>query len=383
MSEQLITIRGIDPLLFGDGRPFSDEEGSLMARTLPLPYPSTLAGFLRTRLGNALGWNWDEDGPERALNTAMHGPILLRDGKAVFPAPADAVIHRPEGATADEVAALRHARLLCGSGCNLPKYVWPLTAGVDVKPARGYRFWPQERIAEWLANGGGAGFELPERIEGPPRETRTHVAIDRLTGRSEDGKLYTTELVAFESSPDREWVADREKGLHEWSLLCRLDADKGLDGAGLLGGEGRLAAIEAANPEMWPSCPAVVKGALARAGMIEFPEVRLQLATPALFSGGWRPGWLDHNDAGSPPFCPGVRLCLVSAAVPRRQAVSGWDFRTRGPKPTRWMAPAGSVYLFEVIEGCASDLSDAWLAPVSDDPQDRRDGWGLGLWGIS
>jgi CRISPR-associated protein Cmr3 len=47
------------------------------------------------------------------------------------------------------------------------------------------------------------------------------------------------------------------------------------------------------------------------------------------------------------------------------------------------MAPAGSVYFFETLDGDPVDLiPNAWLRPVSDDPKDKRDGYGLALWGI-
>ena len=45
------------------------------------------------------------------------------------------------------------------------------------------------------------------------------------------------------------------------------------------------------------------------------------------------------------------------------------------------MVPAGGVYFYQVVEGDAADLAESWLRPVSDDPQDRRDGFGLAVWG--
>jgi CRISPR-associated protein Cmr3 len=44
--------------------------------------------------------------------------------------------------------------------------------------------------------------------------------------------------------------------------------------------------------------------------------------------------------------------------------------------------PSGGVYFFERVNGKASELADRWLEPVSDDEQDRRDGFGLAVWGI-
>ena len=45
------------------------------------------------------------------------------------------------------------------------------------------------------------------------------------------------------------------------------------------------------------------------------------------------------------------------------------------------MVPAGSVYFLEVVEGdCGNLVENAWLQPVSDALQDRRDGFGLAVW---
>ena len=110
------------------------------------------------------------------------------------------------------------------------------------------------------------------------------------------------------------------------------------------------------------------------------------LATPAVFRHGWRPGWLNEQLAGQPPGA-NVALQLVGVSIQRWRAVSGWSLadlpgQKRGPKPVRRISPAGGVYFFEIAEGSASGLADRWLESVSDDEQDRRDGFGLAAWGV-
>ena len=107
------------------------------------------------------------------------------------------------------------------------------------------------------------------------------------------------------------------------------------------------------------------------------------LATPALFDEGWKPGWAR---GGRPPGLDArddISLQLVSACVPRWRPVSGWNFEAgkNCAKAVRRLAPAGSVYFFEA-RGAASALARLWLKPVSDGDQDRRDGFGLALWGV-
>jgi len=65
--------------------------------------------------------------------------------------------------------------------------------------------------------------------------------------------------------------------------------------------------------------------------------------------------------------------------------VSGWDFENNRPKPTRRLAPAGTVLFFK-LDGDDTAVGrwiDAtWMHCVSDEEQDRRDGFGLAVLGV-
>jgi CRISPR-associated protein Cmr3 len=134
-------------------------------------------------------------------------------------------------------------------------------------------------------------------------------------------------------------------------------------------------------------CPALVKRTLDKS-----TRIRLVLATPAIFSPGWKPAWLNQRLEGTPPGSR-VLVRLVGVANYRWKAVSGWSLARvngrgeldaagkPGPKAIRRMVPAGSTYFFELVSGDPASLADTWLQSVSDDPQDRLDGFGLALWG--
>src|SRR5262249_39169019 len=70
----------------------------------------------------------------------------------------------------------------------------------------------------------------------------------------------------------------------------------------------------------------------------------------------------------------------------RWKAVSGWSMLPHpetgkpGPKAIRRMVPADSVYFF-TARGSAASLAQRWLQSVSDGEQERRDGFGLAVWG--
>ncbi len=71
---------------------------------------------------------------------------------------------------------------------------------------------------------------------------------------------------------------------------------------------------------------------------------KLYLATPALFTDGWKPSWMttdysEHN---------GIKIRLLAAAVGKAVPVGGFDIRKPGPKAMRKAVPAGSVYYLEL-----------------------------------
>ncbi|WP_322512544.1 type III-B CRISPR module-associated Cmr3 family protein, partial [Chloroflexus sp.] len=103
---------------------------------------------------------------------------------------------------------------------------------------------------------------------------------------------------------------------------------------------------------------------------------RVILLSPAAFADGYRPpiAWSRGNATAK----------LQAAVVPRAQVISGWDLAENKPKPTRRLAPAGSVYFvsWEKGEDAVSWLHATWMRNVSDEAQDCRDGFGLAVVGV-
>jgi len=365
----------VDPLLFRDGRPFSDELGAQRADSLPVPYPGVVAGAVRTAIGTAAGWKWQDAGvPANALAISVHGPLVsMADDNPVVAAPADAVFYRKDNEKSNplQCMCLRPAAVPDGSGCNIPDGMLPMRVTHEEKPEPGYRFWAWDNLMTWLGAAKGEGFDLvPDKfpnIGNPAVEERTHVKIGE-NGVAEDGMLFTTASVCpIELDKDRK---TKERG---WSYLVRVYHAQPLSGPMFLGGERRVAVADQADANDWPACPDDLKGKLAGS-----KAIRMMLVTPAIFTSGLMPGWAG----GSPPGRNGPKMTLKGACVPRREAVSGWDYATRGPKAVRWLVPAGSVFLFEAEGDTSALASEGWLAPVSDNDQDRRDGYGLAVWGI-
>jgi CRISPR-associated protein Cmr3 len=379
-TEQIVTLRGIDPLLFRDGRPFSDEVGALAAQSLSLPLPGTVAGAIRTRLGTVAGWNWqDGTGAANALQVAVAGPILMRNEQPVFVAPADAVIHKNNEKL--QVMTLRpyaSGTLPQGAGCDIGDALLPMEITDDCKPERGYDYWSMVAMEQWLLDRTGKEFAIPESVGQPLRDERVHVAINRESGISEEGKLFLTQSLCFEDYARWDETKPNRPTAIRWQILARVGhSQAGLFGPVPFGGERRLAVIEHASAETWPACPSPLLDAIS--GTSGKVQLRLVLATPALFANGWRPRWIGQNMQGN---LHGVALTLMGAAIKRREPVSGWDYATRGAKPVRWMVPAGSVYFFLAEGNVEGMVQKLWLQSVADGAQEQRDGYGLALWGL-
>ena len=142
------------------------------------------------------------------------------------------------------------------------------------------------------------------------------------------------------------------------------------------GGERRLSRLEKLTGNNWTLTNTQLSAQVRQA-----KGLRLTLITPAVFSQGYLPGWLDGKTLeGCMPGCPQLRLKLKAVAIDRWLPVSGWDLAQWKPKAMRKAVAAGAVYWFEVIGDVPDKLHESlWLAPVSDDEQDQRDGFGLAL----
>jgi len=395
-----LTVTPRDPLVARDGRPFGAGQGTRM-RSLSWPYPSVLAGSLRTLVGKRDGGHFDETLVEELKQLAVAGPLPLMNDTLYFPPPLDIIVRERGGAR--DSYSLRPLRLPIGDGCNLPAGLQPVLPperlSSDFKPAATPPFWSCALMSHWLVDATGDAFAFPQpqknacensstgaSVWGPdllgalPQDERVHVQMEEDSGAGREGGLFVTVGLDF-------W---QKRTGNPLQMAARLELPERLsrwvetlDHLHPFGGERRLAHWKASSTEdasqLW-RCPQPIRSALPGCS-----KVRMLLTTPALFAGGWKPGWLDGGSQKLEGVPPGssVRLRLVGAAIQRWKPLSGWSLEAgrTGPKAVRRLTPAGSVYFFEVCEGMPESLSELWLRPVSDLEQDRRDGFGLALWG--
>ena len=385
MNHSLVLIPR-DPVIARDGRPFGDA-GLTRQHTLPWPLPSTIVGSIRTLLGYQTGQRFDGAFIDRLKSLSIQGPFPVSGDSLFLPAPCDALQTKDGRCVRLEPMAFNGH-----SGTDLPAGLSPVVppaAASLQKFSSPPAWWSVNKIKQWLLANPDPDFftATSEFRQSAAVDERTHVKIEPKTFAAEKHKLFSTQGLVL----DR--LRESGSSSHESQLACTVTSDDSELNARLsnlhtlqpVGGERRVAEfqINANRSTSHFDCPAEIATRLNQ--IKEGDGLRMVLATPALFSEGWRPGWLneDNGRTGNLPLPSGgqLRLRLTAVCNQRWDALSGWSYEFRGPKEARRMVPAGGVYFFEVLESSSVNWSSLWLQSVSDDRQDRRDGFGLAILG--
>ncbi len=425
VAEQFLTLTPRDPLIARDGRPFGF---GLRMKSLPWLYPSVLAGSLRTFLGGLEGGFETNPGKyaqqiERLKATEVAGPFPTVEGELYFPAPQDFIVRKNQDESLDAFGVRPVPLADDEGGCDLPSGLAPVLlpdeVGDDFKPATVPQFWACRQLTRWLANEDGRGFltagetSWPAGFLGPaPQDVRMHVQMEFDSGAGKKGMLFQSIGLDLHRFPraNEEYTLTGVPDV----LAARVrsknaipDVISSMCGFHPLGGERRLIHWQAGttpHKSGW-TCPREIRDVLGVSPGSPL-MVRMVLATPGLFRAGWRPGWLKRHESeghvrweGQVPETD-VRVQLIGACVERWRPISGWSYETGtkakpGPKAVRRLVPAGGVYFFQVLAGNPAELADRWLESVCDlsenaddeaflgsGEQNRRDGFGLALWGV-
>src|SRR2546426_997468 len=134
---QYLSLTPRDPIIARDGRPFGVGQGYRM-KSVDWPYPSVLAGSLRTLLSDLAGGEFT---PERIValkQVGVAGPLPAVNGELYFPAPKDLIVWESEqkkgGEKEREIMSLRPMQLSPGERiCDLPDGLSPVTVTEDFK----------------------------------------------------------------------------------------------------------------------------------------------------------------------------------------------------------------------------------------------------------
>ncbi len=330
LSRVTLTLAPLDVLFFGDGRPF----GPASRVTGRLPTPQVLAGAVRTwllgrcgvdfaSLGRSLreGASFAEATAEQGAEAArvgrlrIRGPWFVLDGERLTPTPATVLRAACDSASGRTGRSKDRLCRLDPLAQAIPGWRPPAPGMLPLwrrsretaRPRGGYL--RPAGLARFLRGGVPNEGDVVDEPRLFDHEARVGIGVDPELGTAEQGLLYQVRTLRLRPGVR---IAVDVVGAASDLTACP-------DGEDILalGGEGRRAAVRrSAGASEWPTV-----GNSTGSGRL------LLLTTPALFD-GWRP--------------PGVRP--VAAAVHDPFPVSGWDLARGGPKPTRFAAPAGSVY---------------------------------------
>lgn len=376
-------IEPYDPLIVRDGRPFGPNPGA-RARSLPFPFPSTIAGGLRTRAGEDSSGLFDSGAIDEVLKIAVRGPLLVElDAKDevhwMAPAPRDALLLQDNESR--EITRHRLRPLLYPPGAldDLPPELSYATGLAEPDLRKPFKdapnYWHWQHFAEWLFEPPPLKTLTTEELaalghDGPGSDRRVHVAIDPQSLSGIDGGLFATSGLTFLQQPQ----SDSLHAVRRLALAVTVENQGNLtidEGLAPLGGERRLMRWQRTGTPFPALAEAVIEG------LVKSGHCRLILLTPAIFDNGWRPHWLLQP-------LHGVQARLKAAVTGKPQTISGWDFVKKGPKKTRRLVPAGSVYFLELDGDEAARrewVKAIWLQNVSDIEEDRQSGFGLAALG--
>ncbi|MBF1294158.1 MAG: type III-B CRISPR module-associated protein Cmr3 [Neisseria sp.] len=377
-------LDALAPLVFRSGKPFGAQSDT---DDIQFPLPSAAAGLVRTQIMWQSGCDWDSktQGNRAKLSDAqvdelrqiaVQGAFLAKqdisdDLRILLPKPANALYLKNKETDKTELVRLAPQAFGSNTAADFPQAdLLPvqIQSSIKGKPQSGATYWDLADLLAWQ-NGGKLVFEdINKRgAQSLPIETRTHVGINRETLAAEDGRLFQTAAYDFAES-----VREHHQGWesHRYGFVIRTAADLQDNSVVRFGGEGRLSRLNKISDDVFKQPEYAYTNGLT-----------LTLLTPALFHKGWLPGWLDSQTlTGTLPHT-NLKVKLRATAIDRWLPVSGWDLQQHAPKAMRKAVAAGAVYWFEIQSGNPAELAQAQWQAFSDNGQDCRDGFGIGLIG--
>lgn len=320
-----LSFDNIDTWMFRDGRPFNQNDaGAAVAASVFPPFPPTLVGAVRALLWrHVLGGTWDGrklgDGTNwqnsSTLGPLQFGPpLVLRDGKPVFPAP----LHLVEGK--DEQTKKKRLTFLWpgknGVKCDLDDNVClpePAEAleGIETITDRWVTLAGMKTILDGC---------LPEKTHLVPvkdlwqMESRVGIGINPETRVVREAELY---------------MASHVRPCDNVRLAVEMQGWEGELPKGLtpLAGEHRMAGVQQVENPGLPELATPEDGCIVL--------IAISPVAP--------------DDKGNIAGLPEDKL--VSACTGKPVPIGGWDSQGKKAIPLRHCWPAGSVWFLENFKG--------------------------------
>lgn len=384
-KQKVWKIKTRDPLIFGNGKPFSPAPGS-KSETLPLPYPSTVAGAVKTSAFT------DHKTGQFRKKTGNDEPILIRgpflaeektnsDLIYYLPAPADILILKQ-----DMNMAFRYYPLRPISPSNEFRFspfkdhpYLTICGTEEVVKGKPYRkspaFWDWKYFEKWLLDPGLFANLKPNEIgiSKLMEDSRVHVRIDPETQAAVDGALFETNGLVFDF-PGHIDEAKTPALMQNKHYILSLSTDAPLENGiriGYLGGERRMIGWEFHAEEFpFSKCPGQIKQKIVQDGFC-----RIVFVTPA---------FLTTGSFFSKSLQKKLGIQVLASINQRHQTTSGWDYKNNTPKESIRLIPAGSVYFIKLPDDIVERealVDELWFQPIGSDKHLNNSGFGIALLG--
>ena len=340
-----ITLTAYDTWFFRESRPHDAVGASELSSLFPPPI-RTLAGALRTLIGDQLEINWQtlqsatqpdfnfisELGDAKGLGELqINGPWINFDGQRLYPAP---LYLMQKG---DEIQRLAPGSVV---RCDLGSVRLPALP----EGSQGFKALEQRWITAqgmWRCLEGHVPTDKIYTTDDLfSHEARLGIARDNVTRRVEDGKLYQTQHLRLKDEVSVGlWVKNlstvAKAILTQPNTLLRL------------GGEGRMAALEAqAQAQALPF--------VKQKPNSKVENFVLHFLTPADFEGEMFPKDFQKTTFDGETVWQGdindIGVRIVSAVLGKVHREGGWDMQKHQPSPVKSYIPAGSAWFCQAID---------------------------------
>ncbi len=372
-----------DLLFFKDAKPM---EGGSIGQGAKFPLPNVFHEAMLTALKNQ--WDKKQDweyshstkrktndknfasssmrfGGLRAIGTF---PANEKDKKIYFPIPAD---------IASDGSTLSQPCELYGKN-NLPS---PLQYSVAsfCEPSK-------EEIGQWIEAGElmkylrGQQFQLTKTTELYDIESRPGIAVEAETRATEKGKFYIAEYMRFRENISLKGfmsgISSKKDKNNETDFIEKFFNSK--EKHIIYGGQQGVVCVVSKRI----STPFEMESQNSQC------EIKWLLLTPAVFTHGFLPGWIDklNGKVLLQPKINGEKTAinahLVATKIGKTIPFSGWKLNDNRPKATKLAVPAGSVYYFKAnSEEDAKNLINALSKTHCRSDFYGEKGFGLGICG--
>lgn len=344
-NELNVTLTAYDTWFFRESRPHDAVGASELSSLFPPPI-RTLAGALRTLIGDQLDINWTtlksatqadfnfvaELGDAQGLGElCLNGPWINFDEQRLYPAPLYLMQKGNE---------LKRLALGSSVRCDLGSVRLPALP----KGSQGFKNLEQHWITDEGMRRCLEGHVPTDKIYSSDdlfsHEARLGIARDNATRSVEDGKLYQTQHLRLKEDVSvglllKNLSTVAKDILTQPNTLLRL------------GGEGRMAALETkhqaqALPFVNTNSNAKVEGFL------------LHFLTAADFEGEMFPKGFEKITVEGLTVWQGVindiDMRIESAVVGKVHREGGWDMQKHQPSPVKSYIPAGSAWFCRAID---------------------------------